>query len=115
MGSLAKRRLRASRARRSLKVSRFSGRPPPFTGLVELAYDFGADFSPAGMSKDELVDGLARLRRTKLEDLLPELSRDELKAACEWRELDSSGREKQVLIDRLLCSERNLVALGLKG
>ena len=51
--------------------------------LIELAYGFDADFGPTGMSKYDLIDELARLRRTKLEELLPELSRDELKGACE--------------------------------
>ena len=70
--------------------------------LIDLAYAFEADFGPTTLSKDELVDALARLRRTKLEELLPELSRDELKAACEALGLGSSGREKQVIIDRIL-------------
>jgi len=70
--------------------------------LVELAYAFEVDFGPTTLSKDELVDELARLRRTKLGELLPELSRDELKSACAWLDLDVSGREKQVLIDRIL-------------
>ncbi len=73
--------------------------------LIELAYEFEADFSPTGLNKDELVDELARLRRTKLDELLPCLSRDELKTACEWLDLDSSGRQKQVIIDRILGSE----------
>ncbi len=70
--------------------------------LIELAYDFEAPLGPTALSKDELVDGLARLRRTRLEELLPELSRDELKVACAWSGLDATGREKRVLIDRLL-------------
>ena len=72
--------------------------------LIELSHHFEADFAPTGMNKDELVDELARLRRTKMEELLPELSRDELKTACEWLELDASGRQKQVIIDRILGS-----------
>ena len=70
--------------------------------LVELARAFEVDCSPARLSKDELLDELARLRRTKLEELLPELSRDELKGACEALGLDASGREKQIIIDRIL-------------
>lgn len=69
--------------------------------LVDLARSFEAEFSPSGMSKGDLIDGLARMKRTALEQLLPELSRDELKTACERLGLDTSGREKQVLIDRL--------------
>ena len=49
--------------------------------LVDLARGFEADFAPSVMSKGDLIDGLARLKRTALEQLLPELSRDELKAA----------------------------------
>jgi len=77
--------------------------------LVELAYAFEADFGSTGLSKAELVDGLARLRRTQLEELLPELSRDELKAACDQLGLDSSGRQKQVIIDRILGSNNGQV------
>lgn len=54
------------------------------------------------MSKPELVDALAGMRSLALEDVLAELSRDELKAACEAEGLDTSGREKSVLIARLL-------------
>ncbi len=72
------------------------------TQLIELAHDFDADNRPTGRSKGELIDALARLRRTALETLLPKLSRDELKAACEALGLDSAGREKNVIIDRIL-------------
>ena len=70
--------------------------------LVELVYQFDTSLIPSGLRKPELVDELARLRRAKLEDLLPCLSRDELRTACEWLGLDSGGREKRVLIDRIL-------------
>ena len=54
------------------------------------------------MSKPELVDALAGMRSLPLADVLEQLSRDELKAACEAEGLDTSGREKSVLIERLL-------------
>ena len=38
--------------------------------LIDLARSFEADFAPTGMSKGELVDGIARMRRTALEQLL---------------------------------------------
>ena len=73
--------------------------------LIELAYAFEVGFGPTGLSKDRLVDELAGLRRTQLQQLLPRLSRDELKWACEELNLDDSGRQKQVLIDRILASK----------
>ena len=81
--------------------------------LIDLAYAFDADFGPTSLNKDELVDELARLRRTKLEELLPELSRDELKTACGWLDLDTGGREKQIIIDRILgLGDGNAAATG---
>ena len=38
----------------------------------------------------------------KPETMLSELNRDELKKLCESQGLDNGGREKQLLIDRLL-------------
>ena len=73
--------------------------------LIDLAYTFEIEAGPTTLSKDELVDELARMRRTKLEEVLPEFSRDELKTACLWLDLDASGRSKQVIIDRILDSE----------
>ena len=72
--------------------------------LIELASVFEVGPGLSKLGKDELVDEFARLRRTKLDELLPELSRDELKLACEMMGLDSAGREKQVIIDRILGS-----------
>ncbi len=74
----------------------------PKRRLIELANAFNADFAPTTLNKDDLVDELARMRRTRLEDLLPELTREELKQVCEQLDLDDSGREKQVIIDRIL-------------
>ncbi len=54
------------------------------------------------MDKGRLIDTLAGLRSLGLEAILTDMSRDELKAACEAAGLESSGREKAVLIDRLL-------------
>lgn len=54
------------------------------------------------MGKDELVDALVGVRSLRVEHVLGDLSRDELKAACRAAGLDDSGKEKAVLIDRLL-------------
>ena len=80
--------------------------------LIELAYAFEADFGPTGLSKDDLIDGLSRLRRTKLADLLPQLSRDELKTACGYLGLPMDGREKQVLIDRIVAQDDGVATTG---
>lgn len=50
------------------------------------------------------VDALIRARRVHFGELLEQLSRDELKDICEALDLDTSGREKQGIIDRILAS-----------
>ena len=54
------------------------------------------------MAVEELADALARSKRARLDAILPALSREELKAACEAAGLPSDGRERQLLQDRLL-------------
>jgi type I restriction enzyme M protein len=58
-----------------------------------------------GLNKAELIYKLSRKSSLKPETVLNQLKRDELKALCEALELDTSGREKQLLIDRLLGNE----------
>lgn len=48
------------------------------------------------------VDALIRSRSVDFADLLGRLSRDELKAVCEALDLPAEGREKQLLVDRIL-------------
>ena len=48
------------------------------------------------------VDAIVRARRVSFADVLGLLSRDELKSICHTLGLDEGGREKQVLIDRIL-------------
>ena len=48
------------------------------------------------------VDALMRSRTVEFAALLGELQRDELKAICEALGLDPSGREKEVLVKRIL-------------
>ena len=51
--------------------------------------------------KDQLVDALAASRRAALPQVLESLSRDRLKEICRFLDLDDSGREKALLIERL--------------
>lgn len=56
----------------------------------------------AAENKDAHVDILARARRVPLDKLLEALLRDELKDICRIHGLDEGGREKAVLVARLL-------------
>lgn len=59
----------------------------------------------SGLKKADLIDKLSRKSSLQPETVLNELMRDELKGLCEAQGLDSSGREKQLLINRLLGNE----------
>ncbi|HOU91094.1 MAG TPA: BREX-6 system BrxE protein [Polyangiaceae bacterium] len=61
---------------------------------------------PDRRRRDALVDALARAKDAHLDALLPGLSRDSLKATCRALGLDDGGREKTVLVDRLLGQDR---------
>ncbi|WP_169791313.1 site-specific DNA-methyltransferase [Sandaracinus amylolyticus] len=52
--------------------------------------------------RDRLVDGIARARRVDLAVELVELPRDRLKDLCRALGLDERGREKGILVDRLI-------------
>ena len=52
--------------------------------------------------KAQLVDVLAGSRKVRLDELLPELSRNRLKELCRALNLDDSGRKKADLIARLV-------------
>lgn len=69
--------------------------------LLELAKVFGVA-GLSGKAKDAVAAALAAERAIKAPELLAALSRDELKLLCRTAGIDDSGREKQVLIDRLL-------------
>jgi adenine-specific DNA-methyltransferase len=71
------------------------------TRLLDVADEIGL----TGLSrkkKDEVVEALASSRAAKLSDLLALYSRNELKSACEAAGLSTKGREKAVIVDRLL-------------
>lgn len=72
--------------------------------LIEFAHVFG---KVDGQAEDEIVTALAA-SKVPLIDFLDQLRRDELKTLCRRFDLDDSGREKNVLIDRLLGSKKGL-------
>jgi type I restriction enzyme M protein len=51
--------------------------------------------------KDGLVDALSASHRARLSEILEGLSRERLKALCRTFELDDSGRQKALLVERL--------------
>jgi type I restriction enzyme M protein len=52
--------------------------------------------------RDLLIEAVAASRRATLAEVLPELPRDRLKAICRALDLDDSGKEKSVLVSRLV-------------
>jgi len=56
-------------------------------------------------SKANIVDALAGSRKVQPDEFLTLFSRDDLKGLCLALSLDESGREKQLLIDRLMGQE----------
>lgn len=52
-------------------------------------------------SKAALVEAVAASKKATLGSILPDLSRDRLKELCRALDLDESGKEKAVLVDRL--------------
>ena len=55
-----------------------------------------------GKRREEIVETLASSRRAGLAELLAHYSRDELKSACKAAGLSTKGREKALIVDRLL-------------
>ena len=52
--------------------------------------------------KTELVEALAASRKARLDEILPDLSRNRLKELCRAFGLDDSGREKAEIAARLI-------------
>jgi hypothetical protein len=71
----------------------------------ERLLEFAGQFDITGMSgksKADIVNVIASSKRARLRDFLPLLSRDELKGICRGLGLDEAGREKDLLINRIL-------------
>lgn len=60
---------------------------------------------------EQLVDAIVRSKRARIAEILTWLSRDRLKDICIGLELDSTGREKALLIDRILGESSGSVEL----
>jgi type I restriction enzyme M protein len=71
------------------------------TELVDLVNRFELEVEDR-RSKDLLIEAVTQSRRASLADALPTYSRDRLKELCAALGLDADGREKAVLIERLL-------------
>lgn len=52
--------------------------------------------------RDHLIDAVSSSKRATLAELLPSLTRDRLKELCRSLGLDDAGKEKAVLVARLL-------------
>lgn len=51
--------------------------------------------------RDQIIDTLARSKKARLSEILPDLKRARLQEICGSLGLDTSGREKSLLVDRL--------------
>ena len=51
--------------------------------------------------RDLLIEALASSRKARIAEILGDLKRDRLKELCRTLDLDDSGREKAVIIERL--------------
>ena len=71
--------------------------------LLEVGRGLELDVS-TGMRLDELIDAVAGSKRATLERILPTLSRDTLKSICFAVGEPAEGREKQIIIDRILAA-----------
>lgn len=74
------------------------------TGLLDIARHYEITGLTA-QSKADIVDALAGSRTVQPEEFLTLFGRDDLKGICQSLGLDESGREKQVLMDRLMGRE----------
>lgn len=73
--------------------------------LVEAADTFGVELQDR-RSKDIAAEALGRSKRAALADILSRLSRDRLKDVCRALELDDAGREKSLLVERIVSGGR---------
>lgn len=56
--------------------------------------------------RDQLVDALAKSNKARLAEILPDLKRARLKEICGALDLDTSGREKSLLVERLTGAQK---------
>ena len=63
--------------------------------------------APDRRVRDGLMEVVASSKKATLAEILPELSRDRLKELCSALGLDDGGREKTLLIERLLATTTN--------
>ena len=67
-------------------------------------YEIAKNYEISGayrMNAGELVDALSRKRSVEIEEILNDLSLQDLKIVCKGVGLDDKGRTKAFLIDRL--------------
>jgi hypothetical protein len=69
--------------------------------LAQLAREVGTAFSTRNTQID-MVQALSQNPGLKIQRALPQLSRDELKAACKSAGISTDGRDRTVLVQRLL-------------
>ncbi|MDT8405045.1 SAP domain-containing protein [Sulfuriflexus sp.] len=69
--------------------------------LLELAGNYDVT-GLSSKSKGDIVQAMVQYRKIALADMLETLKRDELKDLCKKLSLGESGREKAVLIERLV-------------
>ena len=69
--------------------------------LQEIAEDYELEVADRRV-KDELVEAIARSKKATLVALLEKLPRSTLKDVCREMDLDESGREKAVLVERIV-------------
>lgn len=73
-------------------------------GLLDIARHYEITGLTA-QSKANIVDALAGSRKVQPDEFLTLFGRDDLKKLCQTLGLDDSGREKQLLIDRLMAQD----------
>lgn len=69
--------------------------------LASLVHEFGLDVA-GSRPKADLVEAIAGAKTASFADVLARLNRAELQDICRAHELDDSGKEKAVLIERIL-------------
>lgn len=71
-----------------------------------------ADYGVTGANRmryEDLVSVLSRMRSVKIEDILGDMSLQDLKAICQNVDVDDKGDKKALLVDRLLGRDKKVV------